>query len=326
MKQQQSGQADHGRRRPVARGVRRAAGVLVVTAATAGILLALTSSPSVGTEFSAATGEAAPSAPPTLAVPTPTATTPAPKAAAGTGTAAGTPSATGAPTATGTPTAGAAPTTPQTSTATAAPHAPTFFEGFDTPAAAGGQFAATYANAWQAYAEGTSGKYYSGKLISAHDGVMDVAMDGQHGAAGVFGPTDSAWASTGGTYSIRARVEGGDGNGAAIMLWPTSNVRSEGEVNFPEGGFDSHPVVYHHSMIPGHESTAQGIDPGVTWRAWHTYSIVWKPGKSVSYYLDGDLVGTITTNVPTTPHRYTFQIGNTGKPGHVLIDWVSRDE
>lgn len=205
-------------------------------------------------------------------------------------------------------------------------HTPTFLENFDTPAAAGGPFAATYANSWQPYADGTGGKYYSDQLISAHDGVMDVAMDGKHGAAGVFGTPDSAWTHVGGTFSIRARATGGDHNGAAIMLWPTSNIRSDGELNYPEGNFEAHPMVFHHSMIPGHEGSSIPLDTGVTWRDWHTYTMGWKPGKSVAYYLDGTLLETITTNVPTTAHRYTFQIGNRGAPGHVLIDWVSTDE
>ena len=273
--QQHHDRTDRSHRWTPARVLRRALGVVLVTAATAGVVLTITSAPSSGRDFAAA------------GVPRPTATPsvdPGPDRNA------------------------------------------TFFEDFDTPAAAGGQFRSTYANAWQPYAEGTSGKYFSDELISAHDGVMDVAMDGEHGAAGVFGPPDSAWAHVGGTYSIRARVVGGVGNGAAIMLWPTSNVRSEGEINFPEGNFESHPVVYHHSMIPGHEGSAQGIDSEVTWRGWHTYTIDWKPGKSVSYFVDGRLLGTITTNVPTTAHRYTFQIGDTGAPGHVLIDWVSRND
>ncbi|MEK6309172.1 MAG: glycoside hydrolase family 16 protein [Curtobacterium sp.] len=198
-----------------------------------------------------------------------------------------------------------------------------FFEGFDTPAASGGQFASTYAGAWQAYDEGTSGKYYSGALISAHDGVMDVAMNGTQGAAGVFGPPSTAWAQTGGTFSIRMKVEGGRGNGTAVMLWPTSNDASEGELDYPEGGFGGKPDVYHHSNVPGHAEKAQRIPTDASWGDWHTYTTVWLPGKSVSYYLDGTLVGTIDTWVPTTPHRYTFQIGNSGKPGHVLIDWVS---
>ncbi len=220
---------------------------------------------------------------------------------------------------------------PSTPTATPTPTVPdpvlgpqaAFFEDFATPAASGGPFAATYADAWHAYDEGTSGKYWSGALISAHDGVMDVAMNGTRGAAGVFGPPATAWAQTGGTFSIRMKVEGGRGNGTAVMLWPTSNDASEGELDYPEGGFGGKPDVYHHSNVPGHAEKAQRIPTDVSWSGWHTYTTVWDPGKSVRYYLDGTLIGTISTWVPTTPHRYTFQIGDTGRSGHVLIDWVS---
>ncbi len=148
-------------------------------------------------------------------------------------------------------------------------------------------------------------------------------MNGTQGAAGVFGPAESAWARTGGTFSIRVRVTGGEGNGTAIMLWPTSNNADEGELDFPEGSFSARPEVFHHSMTPGYASSAQHVKTQASWYEWHTYTTVWVPGKSVSYYLDGALLETFTTDVPTTPHRYTFQIGNTGKPGHVLIDWVS---
>lgn len=220
---------------------------------------------------------------------------------------------------------------PTLPTATPTPTAPdpvlgpqaSFFEDFDTPAASGGQFAATYAGAWQAYDEGTSDKYYSGALTSAHDGVMDVAMNGSQGAAGVFGPPATAWAQTGGTFSIRMKVEGGRGNGTAVMLWPTSNDPAEGELDYPEGGFSGKPDVFHHSMVPGHADKAYRILTDAAWKDWHTYTTVWVPGKSVSYFLDGVLLETVTKSVPTTPHRYTFQIGNTGKPGNVLIDWVS---
>ena len=220
---------------------------------------------------------------------------------------------------TATPTATATPTVPDP---VLGPQA-AFFEDFTTPAANGGQFATTYANAWQAYDEGTSDKYYSGALISAHDGVMDVAMNGTQGAAGVFGPPATAWAQTGGTFSIRMKVEGGRGNGTAVMLWPTSNDASEGELDYPEGAFSGKPDVFHHSMVPGHADKAYRILTDASWKDWHTYTTVWVPGKSVSYFLDGVLLETVTESVPTTPHRYTFQIGNTGKPGHVLIDWVS---
>jgi hypothetical protein len=207
-------------------------------------------------------------------------------------------------------------------TTTAPPAGATFAEGFDTPAATGA-FAATYANAWQPYPDATGGKYWSSLITSAHDGVMDVAMDGEHGAAGTFGTPTGAWSHVGGTFSIRAKATGGAANGVAVMLWPTSNVRADGELNYPEGQFDGRPTVFHHSMVPGHEDKAKRIDTYVSWHGWHTYTTDWVPGQYVKYYLDGELIGTVTENVPTTPHRYMFQVGNWGQPGHLLIDWVA---
>jgi len=206
---------------------------------------------------------------------------------------------------------------------TAPPAGATFSEGFDTPAPAGGAFAATYANAWQPYPDATGGKYWSSLVASAHDGVMDVTLDGAHGVAGTFGTPTDAWSHVGGTFSIRAKASGGAGNGVAVMLWPTSNVRSDGELNYPEGQFEGRPTVFHHSMVPGHEDKAKSIDTYVSWHGWHTYTTDWVPGQYVKYYLDGELIGTVTENVPTTPHRYMFQTGNWGQPGHLLIDWVA---
>ena len=212
---------------------------------------------------------------------------------------------------------------PTSSRTLAAPTtAPSFSEDFDTPAAAGGPFAATYADAWQPYPDGMSDKYWSGDVISAHDGVMDVAMDGTRGAAGTFGTREGAWSHVGGTFSVRARASGGDGNGAAFMLWPTSNVWSEGELDFPEGTFQGTVGAFSHAMVPGLERRANGLHTTATWRKWHTYTTVWVPGKSVRYYVDGVLVFADTQYVPTTAHRYMFQIGDHGAPGNLEVDWV----
>jgi hypothetical protein len=226
-----------------------------------------------------------------------------------------------APTATPTPTPTSTP-----SPATDPDDDATFSEGFDTPAAAGGAFAREYADAWQPYPDGTGGRYFSGPLVSAHDGVMDVALDGKRGAAGTFGTPDDAWSHIGGTFTVRAKATGGDGNGAAFMLWPSSNVWADGEIDYPEGNFDAAPSAFHHSMVPGKEPTAQYLATGVDWRDWHTYSETWVPGKSVTYSVDGRVIGTVSRNVPTTEHRYMFQVGDWGQPGHLLIDWVSTDE
>ncbi len=215
--------------------------------------------------------------------------------------------------------------TPQPTTAVTDPtigRTPTFSVDFDTPAAAGGPFAATYAQSWQPYPDGTGSKYYSSKMVSAHDGYMDIALDGEHGSAGTFGTPEDAWSHVGGSFSIRARATGGDKNGAAIMLWPTSNDWADGELNYPEGNFDGSPRVFHHSMLPGLEKASDNYNTRVSWRDWHTYTTEWIPGRAIHYYLDGKLVFTVARNVPTTPHRYMVQVGNWGKAGHLQIDWV----
>lgn len=189
-----------------------------------------------------------------------------------------------------------------------------------------GSFAWAYQRAWQPYPDGMSGMYYSGTQISAHGGVMDVALSGTKGAAGTFGTPDGAWSHVGGKFSVRARADGGVGNGAAFMLWPTSNVWSDGEIDYPEGNFEDHPTAFHHSMQPGSEWNATVMATGASWRAWHTYSIEWIPGKSVTYLLDGRVMRTVTKDVPTTAHRYMFQVGNWGAPGHLYIDWVTSYE
>lgn len=199
-----------------------------------------------------------------------------------------------------------------------------FVEDFDTPAAAG-QVTSVYPQSWQPYPDGTSGIYEPSKTVSVHDGVMDIALGGA-GAAGTFGSADGAWDHVGGSFSMRAKATGGDGNGAAFMLWPTSGVWSDGEIDFPEGNFEDSPSAFHHSMTPGNEAEREQVGTGVSWRDWHTYTVDWVPGESVTYSVDGTVLETITHDVPTTPHRYMFQTGNWGASGNLLIDWVSTTE
>ncbi|SBN61324.1 Glycosyl hydrolases family 16 [Curtobacterium sp. 9128] len=200
----------------------------------------------------------------------------------------------------------------------------TFRESFSTKASARGQFAKTYAKSWQPYPDGMGdGKYWSGTQISAHGGIMDVTLDGKHGAAGTFGTPTGAWSHIGGKFTVRAKASGATGNGAAFMLWPTSNVWSEGEIDYPEGNFEAAPVSYQHSMTAGAEFNATSASARVSWRDWHTYSIEWIPNKSVTYFVDNRVVQTVTKDVPKTAHRYMFQTGNWGATGHLNIDWVT---
>lgn len=203
------------------------------------------------------------------------------------------------------------------------PDAP-FVEDFDLSAALG-SVAGLYQQAWQPYPDGTSGIYAPSRTVSVHDGVMDVQLGGD-GTAGTFGTKAGAYDHIGGSFSVRAKATGGDGNGAAFMLWPSSDRWSDGEIDFPEGNFESEPMAFHHSMTPGQEAERVQIQTGVSWRDWHTYTVDWDPGRSVTYKVDGRVIGTVTHDVPTTAHRFMFQTGNWGAGGHLLIDWVTTTE
>ncbi|OIH96513.1 glycoside hydrolase family 16 protein [Curtobacterium sp. MCBA15_001] len=207
---------------------------------------------------------------------------------------------------------------------TAAPSGSSFVEDFNAPALLG-QVASLYDQAWQPYPDGTSGIYAPSKTVSVSNGVMNVALGGA-GTAGTFGSFAGAWGHVGGTFSVRAKAVGGDGNGAAFMLWPSSNNWSDGEIDFPEGNFEESPSGFQHSMVPGRGADREQIGTNVSWRDWHTYTVNWVPGKSVTYSVDGKVLQTVTHDVPTTPHRFMFQTGNWGDSGTLMIDWVSTTE
>jgi hypothetical protein len=198
-----------------------------------------------------------------------------------------------------------------------------FTENFATATAANGTMAKTYSNSWQPYPDATGNMWWSGSQVSTAGGVMDVKLDGKRGAAGTFGTPSGAWGNVGGKFTVRARATGGTGNGAAFILWPTSNVWSEGEIDYPESNFETSPMLHQHSMVRGTESAATSLSTRVSWRDWHTYSIEWIPGDRVTYLLDGKVIGVVKKNVPKTPHRYMFQVGNWGAAGHLYIDYVT---
>lgn len=192
-------------------------------------------------------------------------------------------------------------------------------------------FTATYANSWCPYDDG--GQYYRSQ-VSGHDGIMDITLDGTKGAAGVFGPPGKCWSNLYGRFSMRMRVLGGADNGTAVMLWPTSDKWTDGEIDYPEASnFTDTIHVYHHptpcddndTVPPPHCGSFDGLDTGARWNVWHTFAIEWTPA-SVKYYLDNALIKTVTHDIPTTNHRYTIQVAPTGsspQPGNMQIDWVT---
>jgi hypothetical protein len=156
------------------------------------------------------------------------------------------------------------------------------------------------------------------------------APGGPGGVAGWFGPKDALY----GKFSLGVQAFGA-GTGAAIMLWPTSDVWGEGEIDYPEGDFDSTMSIFHHGITPvAPETNVLAFDTGRHWNVHHYISIEWTPDK-VAYWMDGKILKTVTDvkdsagniterRVPITPHRFTVQTAPkpNSKPGYMLIDSV----
>ncbi|WP_162159647.1 glycoside hydrolase family 16 protein [Cystobacter fuscus] len=207
-------------------------------------------------------------------------------------------------------------------------------QDFDTAASTGtgtGSFMSTYANSWQPYDD--AGIYWPRALINAHDGMMDINLDGDRGAAGVFGPPNRAWGHLYGRYSIRFKAVDAEGNGTAMMVWPASDYWPDGEIDFPEGPLDGYFNIYHHPTpcddddgdpVP-HCGSSDSLTNIATFEDWHVATTEWTP-TSVKYYVDGTLVKTVTHDIPTTNHRWTIQVApdrSNAQSGHLLIDWVT---
>ena len=183
------------------------------------------------------------------------------------------------------------------------------------------QFSTTYSKSWSSYDDG--GKYYK-SAISASNGMMNITLNGLTGAAGVFGPEDTRMGHMYGRYSICFKAVGANGNGTAIMVWPSSNIWGDGEIDYPEGNFESTLQVFHHGVGCTQCYAADGFNTGVSWRDWHVATTEWTP-TSLKYYLDGILIKTVTHDIPINNHRFTIQMAPNASnvlTGNFYIDWV----
>jgi len=219
-----------------------------------------------------------------------------------------------------------------------------FAEDFTTPAPLG-QFTAVYGNRWFAYPSpwtDTSGRgtYDPAKVLSVSNGVLDWYLHTDNGTPCVGAvvpklPGSASGGQTYGKYTFRFRAGTIPGYKLVILLWPDSDNWGEGEIDFPEvgeltAGKDGQMNAYLHA--PGAYAQSQWLPTGIVAAdtGWHTASIEWRR-DTLTYYLDGRLVGTQTSGIPSTPFHLVFQMEtNIGGPapspssaGHIQLDWVS---
>lgn len=227
-----------------------------------------------------------------------------------------------------------------------------FAEDFTDGDAPRGGFPGPYGTRWsEGYRDGTPdthGKtapkgqapsgYYPSKVLSVHDGVLDMYLHTENGVSMGAAPSPkfagfTEWpynSQVYGRYSVRFKADSLPGFKVAWLLWPVSKQWPEdGEIDFPEG--DLSKVIYAalHGLDSKGEHTFDIFRPNVPFTSWHTATTEWSPGR-IEFFLDGTSIGVATSLVPNKPMRYLLQTESclTGCPlpetsGHVYVDWVA---
>lgn len=201
-----------------------------------------------------------------------------------------------------------------------------------------GQFPAAVASTWTAYPypwkDTSKNGTYDPRIISVHDGYMDVHIRTENGVHLVSNP--SPILSTGsryqlyGRYEIRFRADAMHAYKAAWLLWPQSEVwPRDGEIDFPEGDFDRTISAFMHRQGATSGSDQDAFSTTTTFTSWHTAVIEWTPTRC-EFFLDGVSIGKATSRIPNTPMRYQIQnetslsgiVPDNLTQGHVQIDYV----
>jgi hypothetical protein len=199
-----------------------------------------------------------------------------------------------------------------------------------------GAFPGALAGRWGAYpypARDTySGTYWPQKVISVHDGFMDLFLHSENGVHLSAAPTPRLpGASSGngilyGRYAVRFRADPVPGYKTAWLLWPDSGAwPRDGEIDFPEAGLDDPICAFMHRMGGAGQDV---YCTGATYPTWHTAVIEWTPQR-LTFILDDRVVGNATSNIPNTPMHWVLQTETNKVPpdnaaaGHVQIAWVA---
>jgi beta-glucanase (GH16 family) len=146
-------------------------------------------------------------------------------------------------------------------------------------------------------------------------------------------PVDNSNGQLYGRYSVRMKADSLSDYKAVFLLWPDSyKWPSDGEMDFPEGTLDGEPSAYMHYRGATNASQQDGYLTGVTYTAWHTYTIEWTPDY-VKFLLDGQVIGDSTERslIPDTPMHWVLQAESgldgrtpaTGSRGNLQIAWVA---
>ena len=194
---------------------------------------------------------------------------------------------------------------------------------------------------WWAYPETWhdttgNGAYTPSQVISISGGVMNLnihTVNGVHMVAAPVPKLPGAVGSEGGLqygrYAVRFKADSVAGYKTAWLLWPDSeNQPQNGEIDFPEGNLNGNISAFMHWAGGGGSQDAYPTK--TTYSAWHTAVTEWTP-TGITFYLDGQVIGTSTAHIPNTPMHWVIQtetstdgtVPSSTAAGNVQIDWVA---
>jgi hypothetical protein len=209
-----------------------------------------------------------------------------------------------------------------------------FAEDFHQDAPLGDFPGPSYSGRWTGY-EGIadtseSGIYSNQRVVSVQDGVLDMHLRTEDGTPLVAAPIPLVHGRWGnqlyGRFEARFRADPVVGYKTAWLLWPDSDNWAEGEIDFPEGPLADE--FYAANLQVGSPGVFDLKTEGLArFDDWHVATIEWTP-DAVTFFLDGEQVGTSTSS-PSTPMHWVLQTETDhGTPpadtaGHVQVDWVT---
>jgi Glycosyl hydrolases family 16 len=208
-----------------------------------------------------------------------------------------------------------------------------------------GSFPSAVSASWFAYRDGLNdsgkqGTYMPSKVVSIANGMMNIHVHTEHGVhevAAVLPIIKGAHGRDGGLlygrYMIRMRADVIPGYKLGVVLWPDSGVwPKDGEIDFPEAdlGKPIHAFVHYQNGVRRDDQA--GFVSSAKYAKWHTATITWLPG-SVTFELDGHLVGRVRKRIPNSPMHLVIQaeteagrsVPAASAVGNIQIDWLTID-
>ena len=172
---------------------------------------------------------------------------------------------------------------------------------------------AAYVNSLFAYPLGwldtsKNGQYNPSKTLSVDNSQLHIHLYAENTNFWVSAPLPALPTMTYGRYEECFRVSQSSGSyKVAWLLWPDSNLwPNDGEIDFPETNLNSTISAYMHFANASGGQDAYSTSVIISDGLWHVAITEWTAGQ-VLFYLDGNLIGNSTTQVPSKPMHRVWQ-------------------